>query len=55
MAALRDLGFWNEGTPLEIASTPVRAAQPEEKARSTRKPPARPTSPWSKALWGTIS
>ena len=35
-AAFLDLGFWNAGTPLEMASTPVRAAQPEEKARSSR-------------------
>ena len=36
MAALRLLGFWNAGTPLEIASTPVSAAQPEENARASR-------------------
>ena len=45
VAALRDLGRWKLGTPLEIASTPVSAAQPEEKARRTRKAPARPVSP----------
>ena len=34
-AALRDSGFRNAGTPLEIASTPERATAPEEKARSS--------------------
>ena len=33
-AALSALGFRNAGTPLEIASTPVSAVQPEENARS---------------------
>jgi len=37
VAAFLDLGFLNAGTPLLIASTPVSAAQPEEKARSSRK------------------
>ena len=37
VAAFRLLGFWKAGTPLEIASTPVSAAQPEEKARASRK------------------
>ena len=37
VAALRDFGFWKAGTPLLMASTPVRAAHPEEKARSKRK------------------
>ncbi len=36
VAALRLLGRRNAGTPFEIASTPVRAAQPEEKARASR-------------------
>ena len=44
-AALRLLGFSNAGTPLEMASTPVSAAQPEEKARSSRKAAAMPTTP----------
>ena len=35
--ALRASGGRKAGTPSETASTPVRAAQPEEKARSTRK------------------
>ena len=47
-AAFFDRGLRNAGTPLLIASTPVSAAQPEEKARSTRKAPARPVSPSSK-------
>ena len=37
VAALLLLGFRKAGTPLLIASTPVSAAQPEEKARSSRK------------------
>ena len=36
VAALRLLGRRNAGTPLEIASTPVSAAQPEENARASR-------------------
>ena len=44
-AALRDLGRRNMGTPLEIASTPVSAAQPEEKARIRRNAPASPARP----------
>ena len=35
VAALRLLGFRNAGTPLEIASTPVSAAQPDENARAS--------------------
>ena len=37
VAALRLFGLRKAGTPLLIASTPVRAAQPEENARSRRK------------------
>ncbi|MFZ2546388.1 MAG: hypothetical protein WAX12_00225 [Candidatus Microthrix subdominans] len=37
VAALRDSGFLNAGTPLEIASTPVNATAPDENARSNRK------------------
>src|SRR3712207_8871388 len=37
VAALRLFGLRNAGTPLEIASTPVSAAQPEENARASRK------------------
>ena len=48
-AALALLGFWNAGTPLLIASTPVSAAQPDENARSRRKAPARVIRPPSKA------
>ena len=36
VAAFLLLGFWKAGTPFEIASTPVSAAQPDEKARSSR-------------------
>ena len=41
VAALRLLGLRKAGTPLEIASTPVRAAHPDEKARATRNTRAR--------------
>ena len=37
VAALRDLGVRNAGTPLLIASTPVSAVQPDANARSPRK------------------
>jgi len=37
LAALRLLGLRNAGTPLELASTPVSAAQPDENARASRK------------------
>ena len=48
MAALRLFGFWNAGTPLEIASTPVSAAQPDENARSSRNAVAMPAiASWS--------
>ncbi|OGL04310.1 MAG: hypothetical protein A3I03_05740 [Candidatus Rokubacteria bacterium RIFCSPLOWO2_02_FULL_68_19] len=36
IAALRDSGGLNAGMPFEMASVPVSATQPEEKARSTR-------------------
>ena len=35
-AAFLLLGRLNAGTPLEIASTPVSAAQPDENARASR-------------------
>ena len=41
-AALRLLGSLNAGTPLEIASTPVSAVQPDANARSARKIVASP-------------
>ena len=51
VAALRDLGFRNAGTPLLIASTPVSAALPDENARATRKTNANPsTSPCSECI-----
>ncbi len=37
VAAFLLFGGLNAGTPLEIASTPVSAAQPEEKVRNSRK------------------
>ena len=42
VAAFFDFGFLNAGTPLEIASTPVSAAEPEEKPRSSRNTSANP-------------
>ena len=52
VAALRDLGFSNAGTPLLIASTPVSAAQPEENDRATRNANAKPTIwPCSACIW----
>ena len=44
-AALSALGFRNAGTPLEIASTPVSAVQPDENARSASSAIAREFSP----------
>lgn len=45
VAAFFDLGRRKTGTPLEIASTPVSAAHPDEKARMSRNTPPRPTMP----------
>lgn len=45
VAAFLDFGLRKAGTPLEIASTPVSAAQPEEKARRRRKMSAKPARP----------
>ena len=42
VAAFLLFGFRNAGTPLEIASTPVSAAQPEEKVRASRATMAKP-------------
>jgi hypothetical protein len=44
VAALRDFGLRNAGTPLLIASTPVSAAQPCVNERSTSSASARPVS-----------
>jgi hypothetical protein len=51
VAALRDLGLRKAGTPLLIASTPVSAAQPDEKARNSRKASANPASPPECSVW----
>ena len=51
VAAFLDFGFLNAGTPLEIASTPVSAAEPEEKLFSSRKTSAKPTSDDSACMW----
>ena len=42
VAAFFDLGCWNAGTPLLIASTPVSAVVPEVNARATRYARASP-------------
>jgi hypothetical protein len=44
VAALCALGSRNACTPLAIASTPVRAVDPEANARRTRNSPTTPTS-----------
>ena len=44
VAALRDFGFLNAGTPLEMASTPVNAADPEENDLAIRKTSDSPVS-----------
>ncbi len=45
LAALRLLGLRNAGTPLAMASTPVRAVHPAANARSTKNRKASPTRP----------
>ena len=42
VAAFLLFGFWKAGTPLEMASTPVSAAQPEENVRASRTTMAKP-------------
>ena len=44
VAAFLLFGLRNAGTPLEIASTPVRAALPDENARASRNTRASPVS-----------
>ena len=44
VAALRDFGLRKYGTPLAIASIPVRAVVPDENARATRKARASPVT-----------
>ena len=53
VAALRDCGCLNAGTPFEIASTPVRAVEPEEKAWSTTKRP-RGAAVWARSAIGGV-
>ena len=47
VAAFFDFGFWNAGTPLLIASTPVSAVVPDVKARATRYMSANPVKVFS--------
>ena len=54
VAAFLLFGGRKLGTPLLMASTPVSAAATDEKARSSRKAPASPTSPSSNPGAGTI-
>ena len=44
VAAFLLFGFLNAGTPFEIASTPVRAVQPEEKALANKNTKAKPVT-----------
>ena len=44
-AAFSLLGGLNAGTPLEIASTPVSAVQPDANARNANRSNANPVSP----------
>ena len=44
VAAFLLLGFLKAGTPLEMASTPVRAAQPEENVRANSATMAKPVN-----------
>ena len=44
VAAFLLFGLRNAGTPLLMASTPVSAVQPDEKALSSRKTRARPVN-----------
>ncbi len=44
LAALSLLGLRKAGTPLEMASTPVSAVQPDEKARASRNTRAAPVN-----------
>ncbi len=53
-AALRPFGLRNAGTPFEMDSTPVRAAHPDENARSSKKANAKPPSPSTKLSSSTI-
>jgi hypothetical protein len=50
-AAFLLFGLRNAGTPFEMASTPVRAVQPEENALASRKTSAAP----AKVASGSIS
>jgi hypothetical protein len=55
VAALRPLRLRNAGTPLEIASTPVSAAQPDANARRSRNANAKLVSPLVNSSWTTSS
>ena len=52
VAALRLLGLRNAGTPLLMASTPVRAAQPDENARASSSMSPIVVSGSSQPSWG---
>ncbi len=52
VAAFLLFGFLNAGTPLLIASTPVRAAQPDENVRRIRNAPERTAQAVDEGLVG---
>ena len=51
VAAFFAFGFLKAGTPLEIASTPVSAAEPDENARSSRNTSRMPVLSWVPSSW----
>ena len=54
VAAFFDSGGWKAGTPLEMASTPVRAMAPDEKPLSSRNSPSVPPAWRAPAkAWGS--
>ena len=55
VAAFLLFGRWNAGTPLEIASTPVSAAHPDENARARRNNRPIVVSGWSQPSSGRIT
>ena len=54
VAAFLLLGFWKAGTPFEIASTPVSAAHPDEKARASSRISPTVVKGWSQPSCGMI-
>ena len=50
VAALRDSGGLKAGTPVAIASVPVRATAPDENARSSTRIPTAWVVSWAAAI-----